>query len=218
MQMTGEYRVPAPREQVWNALNDVEVLRQCLPGIEEIERKSETDFDAIVRAKVGPVSARFSGSLNLTDLDPPNGYRISGEGRGGAAGFAKGGAWVTLREDEGATLLRYELDAKVGGKIAQVGTRVIGSTARKMADDFFARFVEAVAALEQSPAIPDDGATRLETGKEVEMAGKEKHDGQGVTPTPVEVNDSDIGAGADTGVWVTALLCVVLILLAIFAL
>src|SRR3546814_10545879 len=100
MQMTGQYRIEAPRQAVWEALNDVEVLRQCIPGVEEIEKTSDTSFTAKVRAKVGPVSARFAGAVTLSDLDPPNGYTISGEGKGGAAGFAKGGARVRLRSEE----------------------------------------------------------------------------------------------------------------------
>ena len=109
MQMTGQYRIEAPRETVWEALNDVEVLRACIPGVEEIEKTSDTSFSAKVRAKVGPVSARFAGDVTLSDLDPPRGYTISGEGKGGAAGFAKGGAKVNLEEDGAATLLNYEV-------------------------------------------------------------------------------------------------------------
>src|SRR3546814_370522 len=116
MQMTGQYRIEAPRQAVWEALNDVEVLRQCIPGVEEIEKTSDTSFTAKVRAKVGPVSARFAGAVTLSDLDPPNGYTISGEGKGGAAGFAKGGARVRLADEGAATLLSYDVDAQVGGK------------------------------------------------------------------------------------------------------
>src|SRR3546814_4560548 len=146
MQMTGQYRIEAPRETVWQALNDVEVLRQCIPGVEEIEKTSDTSFAAKVRAKVGPVSARFAGNVTLSDLDPPNGYTISGEGKGGAAGFARGGARVRLADDGAATLLSYDVDATVGGKLAQIGSRLIDGTAKKMADDFLARFAATVGA------------------------------------------------------------------------
>src|SRR3546814_5642729 len=135
MQMTGQYRIEAPRQAVWEALNDGEVLRQCIPGVEEIEKTSDTSFTAKVRAKVGPVSARFAGAVTLSDLDPPNGYTISGEGKGGAAGFAKGGARVRLADEGAATLLSYDVDAQVGGKLAQIGARLIDGTAKTNAHE-----------------------------------------------------------------------------------
>jgi len=144
MEMQGERRIPAPRQLVWEKLNDPEALKQAIPGCETIEKVSDTEFTAKVRAKVGPVSASFSGKVMLTDLDPPNGYTISGEGTGGVAGFAKGGAKVALEEDGGETVLRYIVSAQVGGKLAQIGSRLIDGTARKMADDFFNRFAAAV--------------------------------------------------------------------------
>jgi carbon monoxide dehydrogenase subunit G len=144
MDMTGEYRIPASRETVWKALNDPDVLKQCIPGCEEIEKKSDTEFSAKVTAKVGPVKAKFGGNVQMTDLDPPNGYTISGEGTGGAAGFAKGGAKVKLVDDGGATVLSYTVNATVGGKLAQIGSRLIDSTAKKMANEFFSKFAEVV--------------------------------------------------------------------------
>jgi len=146
MDMSGEYRIAAPREAVWAALNDPDLLRQCIPGCEEIEKTSPTEFTAKVTAKVGPVKARFGGKVTMSDLDPPNGYRISGEGQGGAAGFAKGGAEVKLEPDGDGTILRYTVNANVGGKLAQIGSRLIDATARKMAEEFFGRFAELVAA------------------------------------------------------------------------
>jgi len=144
MDMTGEYRIPAPREAVWKALNDPDVLKQCIPGCDEIEKKSDTEFAAKVTAKVGPVKAKFGGNVQLSDLDPPNGYTISGEGTGGAAGFAKGGAKVSLAEDGSDTVLSYTVNATVGGKLAQIGSRLIDSTAKKMAGEFFSKFAEVV--------------------------------------------------------------------------
>ena len=144
MDMKGEYRVAARRDKVWAALNDPEILKQSIPGCEEIEKLSATEMTAKVTAKVGPVKARFAGKVTLSDLDPPNGYKISGEGSGGAAGFAKGGATVHLTDEGDATLMSYTVDAHVGGKLAQIGSRLIDATARKMADDFFARFAEVV--------------------------------------------------------------------------
>jgi uncharacterized protein len=152
MEMTGEQRLPAPREVVWAALNDPEVLKRCIPGCEEIERVSDTEMTAKVAARVGPVSAKFSGAVTLSDLDPPNGYTISGEGKGGVAGFAKGGAKVRLEPDGEGTLLRYEVTASVGGKLAQIGARLIDATAKKMAEDFFGRF--SVAVSEKTGAAP----------------------------------------------------------------
>ncbi len=146
MDMTGETLIPAPREVVWRALNDPEVLRQSIPGCETIDKVSDTEFAAKVVAKVGPVRATFTGQVQLSDLDPPNGYRISGEGKGGPAGFAKGGATVKLSDAEGGTKLSYTVDAQIGGKLAQIGSRLIDATARSMAQDFFGRFTKLVAA------------------------------------------------------------------------
>lgn len=140
MEMTGEQRLPAPREAVWAALNDPDVLKQCIPGCEEIQKTSDTEMTAKVSAKVGPVSAKFTGAVTLSDMDPPNGYTISGEGKGGVAGFAKGSAKVGLTPDGDGTLLRYEVNASVGGKLAQIGARLIDATAKKMAEEFFSRF------------------------------------------------------------------------------
>lgn len=166
MQMTGEYRIPATRQAVWNALNDPEILQRCLPGCTELTKTDDGGYAAKVTAKVGPVKAAFTGKVTLSDLDPPNGYTISGQGQGGAAGFARGGAKVELVEDSDGTLLTYTVDATVGGKLAQIGSRLIDATARKMADDFFACFAESVgspgtAALEAEAAPAEDGRPGL---------------------------------------------------------
>jgi uncharacterized protein len=145
MDMTGEFRIPAPRQRVWEALNDPDILKESIPGCETIEKLSDTEFAAKVVARVGPVKASFSGKVTLSDLDPPRGYTISGEGSGGVAGFAKGGAKVSLAEDGGETVLSYTVNSHVGGKLAQIGSRLIDATARKMASDFFTRFRAAVA-------------------------------------------------------------------------
>jgi carbon monoxide dehydrogenase subunit G len=144
MEIKGEYRIPASREKVFAALNDPAVLQACIPGCESLEKVSDTELKAKVRMRIGPVSASFSGKVTLSDIDPPNGYKISGEGQGGAAGFAKGGAVVTLREDAADTVLNYNVDAQVGGKIAQVGARLIDGTAKKLADEFFSKFAATV--------------------------------------------------------------------------
>jgi carbon monoxide dehydrogenase subunit G len=144
MDMTGEYRIPAPRQRVWEALNDPEILKASIPGCEELHKLSDQELEARVKAKVGPVSATFTGKVTLNDLNPPESYTIAGEGRGGAAGFAKGGAQVALAEDGADTILRYQAKADVGGKLAQIGSRLIQGTAKKMADDFFGRFTTLV--------------------------------------------------------------------------
>jgi carbon monoxide dehydrogenase subunit G len=140
MTMNGEIQLAAPREAVWEKLNDPAVLKACIPGCEELERTDDQGFRAVAKMKVGPVSARFRGKVTLSDLDPPNGYKISGEGEGGVAGFAKGGAKVDLVDREGGTLLSYQVDAQIGGKLAQLGQRLINGSAKKLADEFFANF------------------------------------------------------------------------------
>jgi carbon monoxide dehydrogenase subunit G len=144
MTMNGEVQLAAPREMVWTKLNDPEVLKACIPGCEELEKTEANGFRAVAKMKVGPVSARFKGRVTLSDLDPPNGYKISGEGEGGVAGFAKGGATVGLTEKDGGTLLKYDVEAQIGGKLAQLGQRLINGSAKKLADEFFANFAKAV--------------------------------------------------------------------------
>lgn len=145
MTMKGEVILPADKQTVWAKLNDAEVLKACIPGCQSLEKDSDTSFVASAKVKIGPVGATFKGKVDLTDLDPPNGYRISGEGQGGIAGFAKGGATVALSEaEEGGTKLSYDVEANVGGKIAQLGSRLIDGVAKKMADQFFTNFAKAV--------------------------------------------------------------------------
>lgn len=145
MTMSGEVQLPAGRETVWAKLNDPEVLKVCVPGCEQLDRISDCEFQAIATVKVGPVKARWKGKIRLSDLDPPNGYRISGDGEGGVAGFAKGAAQISLAEKDGGTLLSYAVEAHIGGKLAQLGQRLINSAAKKTADDFFTKFAGAVA-------------------------------------------------------------------------
>lgn len=189
MDMTGEHRINARREDVWQALNDPEVLKRSIPGCEEIVRVSDTELTAKVKAKVGPVSAKFGGKVTLSDMNPPNGYTISGEGQGGAAGFAKGGAKISLQEDGDVTVLRYEASAQVGGKLAQIGSRLIDGTAKKMAAEFFDTFVAEVEG--PAAAMP----TEAEAPK----------------PEPKP-------SGLSPAVWIAALIAIVVVLLAIFGL
>lgn len=145
MKMQGEVELPASREVVWDKLNDPEVLKVCIPGCQSLEKTSDTSFQAVAKNKIGPVSATFKGRVELSDLDPPNGYRIAGEGDGGIAGFAKGGARVSLEPAGAGTKLLYDVEAQVGGKIAQLGARLIDGVAKKLADQFFTNFATAVA-------------------------------------------------------------------------
>src|SRR5262245_24628979 len=163
MDMTGEERIAASRKVVWAALNDIAVLRQCIPGCESLEKLSDTDMAARVKLQIGPVKATFSGKVKLSDLDPPNSYRISGEGSGGVAGFAKGGATVRLVDDGAGTLLKYEAKADVGGKLAQLGGRLINSTAKKLAGEFFQKF-GAVVGTRPAKAVPAEKATTEKAG------------------------------------------------------
>jgi uncharacterized protein len=140
MTMNGEVQLPAPRAAVWAKLNDPEALKAAIPGCETLEMVSEHEFQAVATNKIGPVKARFKGKVRLSDLDPPNGYRISGEGDGGVAGFAKGGATVLLTDKDGGTLLTYNVEAQIGGKLAQLGQRLVNGAAKKLADQFFAKF------------------------------------------------------------------------------
>ncbi|MBM3503535.1 MAG: carbon monoxide dehydrogenase subunit G [Alphaproteobacteria bacterium] len=198
MEMSGEYRIPAPKAAVWRALNDPEVLKASIAGCESVEKLSDTEFAAVVTARIGPVSAKFRGKVTLSDLDPPNGCTISGEGQGGVAGFGKGSAKVTLSEVAGATVLRYDASAQVGGKLAQIGARLVDGAAKKMADDFFATFAEKVggdaAAAEDAPPSPDTPAAVV---PEAPATGSAAAQAPGLSPA----------------VWVTGLIAAVAIVL-----
>jgi hypothetical protein len=202
MEMTGEYRIPAPKAKVWAALNDPEILKQSIPGCESIEKISDTEMTAKVRAKVGPVSAAFAGAVKLSDLDPPNGYTISGEGKGGAAGFAKGGAKVQLKDDGAGTLLVYQVDAQVGGKLAQIGSRLIDGTARKLSEEFFTNFARIVGGPPEE-AAPQPGVEAAAPAATVPTTGG----------TPAGGDRK----GLSTWMWVGGLIVTIVVLLAIFA-
>jgi carbon monoxide dehydrogenase subunit G len=147
MEMSGEYTIPAPQATVWAALNDPDTLRACIPGCQTLEKTSDTTMTATVVSKIGPVKATFTGAVTLSNIDAPNGYTISGEGKGGPAGFAKGGADVKLTPaEDGGTRMQYTAKAQIGGKLAQLGSRLIDSTAKKMADEFFGAFAARVGA------------------------------------------------------------------------
>ncbi|AIC29561.1 MULTISPECIES: SRPBCC family protein [Rhizobium] len=154
MEMSGQQLIPATREDVWAALNDADVLRVCIPGCQELTKSSDTEMTAIAVMKVGPVKARFQGAVTLSDLDPPNGYKITGEGQGGVAGFAKGVATVKLEPADSGTVLIYTVDAQIGGKLSQLGGRLIDVTAKQMAGQFFKRFAEEIQARQNAAVDP----------------------------------------------------------------
>ena len=206
MKMAGEFRVARAREAVWAALNDPAVLKECLPGCQEIERISETEMTATLTVKVGPVKATFAGAVTLSDLDPPNGYTLSGQGQGGAAGFASGEARVALVEEGGETVVRYDVDAKVGGKLAQIGSRLIDSTAKKLAGQFFDSLAETLAA-----------AGEAEGGEE-EAGGSEDRPPAGNTPAAAApMPTAEPRKGLPTVLWVSAAVAVAAILILVFA-
>jgi len=171
MEMSGEQIVPAPRQTVWEALNDPEMLKASVPGCESIDRTGDNEYAVLMVARVGPVSAKFKGKLTLSDIKPPESYSLAFEGQGGAAGFAKGGAQVRLAEQDGQTKLAYDVKASVGGKLAQIGSRLVDAAAKKVADDFFRNFNQKVAALQgdeettvirpPKPAEDDDATVML---------------------------------------------------------
>ncbi|HVT51954.1 MAG TPA: carbon monoxide dehydrogenase subunit G [Dongiaceae bacterium] len=207
MDMTGEHRINAPRAVVWAGLNDPETLKQSIDGIEEITKASDTQFDAVAVVKVGPVKAKFKGKITLSEIDPPNGYTITGEGQGGAAGFAKGGAKVKLEDDNGGTLLKYTVNAQIGGKLAQIGSRLVDGAARKYADEFFTAFgavVEARAAGTAPAEIPTpiapESPVELAAGAEPAMAP---------AAVPPSASDHAGGKGLPPAAWIGGLIVVV---------
>lgn len=160
MDLKDQRRIAAPREAVFAALNDPEILAKAIPGCESLDKVSDTEFAAVVTAKVGPVRAKFNGQVTLSDLNPPESYTITGEGKGGAAGFAKGGAVITLTEDGDGTLLNYEVKADVGGKLAQLGGRLIEGTSKKLAGEFFSTFEQLVVERVGGAAADDAAAAQ----------------------------------------------------------
>jgi hypothetical protein len=171
MEMKGEFRVPLPQDAVWRALNDPEVLKASIPGCDELIRETETSFKGKIAAAVGPVRAKFAGTATLSDIDAPNGYTLTGSGSGGAAGMVKGGAKVMLVPEGDETLLRYEAQAQVAGKLAQIGSRLVDMAAKKMADDFFGNFVAQLQAA-QPAAAPEPATEQEAEEKAVEVVSE----------------------------------------------
>jgi carbon monoxide dehydrogenase subunit G len=223
MDMNGEYQIAAPRQRVWEALNDPEILRHCIPGCEEIVKVSDVEWTAKVTAKVGPVKAKFGGKVTLSDLDPPNGYTITGEGTGGAAGFAKGGAAVKLVDQGAGTLLTYTVKAQVGGKLAQIGSRLIDGASRKMAEEFFGNFAAMLGAPPAEVGAGDGIETRIGEIATAEIAALDGPAPPEVArPAPVMAEPPRMSNSDRTGsrlsplVWVGGLVIVVIVILIAF--
>ena len=228
MEMSGEHEIAAPRETVWAALNDPDILKQAIPGCQHIEKSDDNAFTAKVKVKVGPVNATFSGNVTLENLNPPESYTISGEGTGGAAGFAKGGADVYLEEvDAETTKLNYKVNAQVGGKLAQVGQRLIKSTANKYAKQFFDTFTETVGQPREGAAAGDGaesaGESAEEADAESDLAGQAQAPD---SPPPESAPPPETGATATAqragalppAVWIGGVIVLVLVLLGFVAL
>jgi carbon monoxide dehydrogenase subunit G len=207
MDFTGRYFIAATPEAVWTGINDPNVLKACIPGCEGMEKTSPTDFVASARIKIGPVSATFKGKVTLSDLDPPNRLVLSGEGQGGVAGFAKGGAEVVLAPEGAGTVLTYVAKATVGGKLAQIGQRLIDGAAKQIADDFFTRFAKAV-----SPT-PEAAFEALPTS----VAAPSSNDDMPAAVVSVAL-DKEPREGVAPEIWVVGLIGVVAILLVLFGL
>ncbi len=210
MKMNGEFSVPTDRQTVWEALNDPDVLKECLPGCEEIEKLSDTEMTATIVAKVGPVKAKFKGAVTLSDVDAPNGYTLTGNGQGGAAGFASGVAKVTLSDDGGATVLHYDVDAKVGGKLAQIGSRLIDSTAKKLAQQFFDALAERLGGSDDAAAASEAAAPA--PAEEPADTAAPPSSGEPAPPPPAIARP-----GLPTVIWVGGIAVVVVILILVFA-
>ena len=204
MDFSGRYVIPALPEQVWAGLNDPAVLKACIPGCEHIEKTSPTDFIATARLKIGPVSATFKGKVALSELDPPHRCVLTGEGQGGVAGFAKGDAEVLLAPEGTGTVLTYRAKASVGGKLAQIGQRLIDGAAKQIADDFFSRFAQAVAA----PAI---AAAAITPG-----SNTDSHSAAPAAAQILATGEPEPRGGLAPEIWVVGLIAVVAILLILF--
>lgn len=216
MEMSGEQSIAAPKQAVWEALNDPEVLKACITGCQSLEKTTDTHLEATVKAAVGPVKATFKGEVDLEDLNPPNSYKIVGQGKGGAAGFAKGGAEVALEEEDGGTLLKYNVKANVGGQLARIGSRLIDGAAKKYADEFFSAFKAHVEKAEeaQTSSAADSPAEEMPSDIPAEAPAEEAAPAQtAITPEP----EAEATGGIPAFVWGGAL-AVAVVLAAIFLL
>lgn len=210
MDFSGRYVIQAPPERVWAAINDPVILKACIPGCEQLDKNSDTEFVATAKLKVGPVSATFKGKVTLSNIQPPTGLTLTGEGQGGVAGFAKGGAEVTLTPEGDGTVLTYNAKAQVGGKLAQIGQRLIDGAAKQIADDFFKRFAEAIT---PKPVLAADPTTE-------ELDGVAKLHAPHATAEVLAAEPAGpvVRTGLSPAVWVIGLIAVIVVLLLAFGL
>jgi carbon monoxide dehydrogenase subunit G len=225
MDMTGERLIAAPREAVWTALNDPEILKACIPGCESIEKLSDTEMKALVAVKLGPIAAKFNGRVNLTDIDAPRSYTLTGEGQGGVAGFGKGSAKVRLEAEADATRLSYVVNSQVGGKMAQLGARLIDSTAKSYAETFFSRFSELVAPAPVAAAVPAGAEPVLVESIAVRAAEPtpasqpvavqdHAHDHSHAHAEEPEYDHSNpVVAGLPLGIWIPMIIAIVMVII-----
>ncbi len=234
MDMTGERLIAAPREAVWTALNDPEVLKACIPGCESIEQISPNELKALAAVKLGPISARFTGKMDLSEVDPPNSYTISGEGQGGVAGFAKGSAKVRLVDEADGTRLFYVVNSQIGGKMAQLGARLIDSTAKSYAETFFTRFsehvapatpilaaaepalVESVAAHQPEPVLVESVAARQAEPQQQVVVHDHAHDhdhDHAQAGEPEYDHSNPVVAGLPLGIWIPMVIAIVMVII-----
>jgi uncharacterized protein len=200
MDFTGKYNIPAPIEVVWAALNDPEILKFCIPGCQELDKTSPTEFNATVTLKIGPVKANFRGQVTLSDMDPPRRCKLIGEGQGGVAGFAKGDAEVVLTPEGEGTVLTYSAKASVGGKLAQIGQRLVDGAAKQIADDFFGRFSQALTDAQTSPVLEPDPEIEVNPARESPKANSARAERERLAPE----------------IWLVGLIGIVVVLLFIF--
>ena len=225
MKMNGEFRVPTDRETVWRALNDPEVLKDCLPGCQAIEKTSDTEMSATLTIKVGPVKATFVGGVTLSDLDPPKGYTITGQGQGGPAGFASGEARVDLVQEGDETVVQYACDAKVGGKLAQIGSRLIDSTAKKLATQFFDRLAETLGGGKEAEQANDaaaagpgpEAAAPADEGSPGDASAPAEQPAEPAAASAPQLPPAAQRAGLPTAAWVGAVVVVAVVLILVFS-
>ena len=203
MKMNGEQRISADRETVWRALNDPEILGRAIPGCQSVEKISDTELTAIIKAKVGPVSAKFKGKVTLTNIDRPNGYTIGGEGQGGPAGFGKGSADVALKQDGDETVLSYKASGQVGGKLAQIGARLVDGAAKKLANEFFVNLAKEIKSASGSSSA-------------LGIAAEEKGAPNSGDPPILSGASRRSGLTLNPYVWVAGLIGAVIVLLVVF--
>lgn len=218
MNLEGEQHIPVPKQVVWDGLNDPETLKACIPGCLELIKNEDGGFEATVQAKVGPVKAKFKGVVTLSNIDAPNSYTITGEGKGGAAGFAKGGADVSLKDaEDGGTLLAYSAEGKVGGKLAQIGSRLVDASAKKLAAEFFETFSETIKSGMTTAESETDAAVSEPAIEEKTISESSDEVSEDAAQEGTEEKSTPAKAALPPFVWISAVIAILGILILAFA-